>query len=131
MRFSLLVRGAPWGSDAPATALRFARAALAAGHSVRRVFFHGDAVGIANRHATPPQDEEDWARAWVEFARRHDVPLTVCVASAARRGVVAEDGTTRPDAAGGASLRDGFELGGLGQLIEAMDGADRTVTFGA
>ena len=32
---------------------------------------------------------------------------------------------------GGATLRDGFELGGLGQLIQAMEGADRTVTFGA
>lgn len=130
VRFALLIRGAPWTSDAPAAALRFARAALAAGHSVQCAFFHGDGAGIANRYATPPQDEDNIAAAWVEFAGRHGVPLTACVASAARRGIMAAGEAQRLEL-GGATLRDGFELGGLGQLIQAMEGADRTVTFGA
>lgn len=130
VRFALLIRGAPWTTDAPAIALRFARAAVAAGHGVQCAFFHGDAAGIANRYATPPQDEAHIATAWVEFAARHDVPLTACVASAARRGIMAA-GEAQRLGLGGATLRDGFELGGLGQLIEAMECADRTVTFGA
>ena len=130
MQLSLLIQGDPWTTDAPAAALKFARAAVAAGHGVRRAFFHGDAASIANRGAMPPQDEENIAAAWVEFATRHDIPLTACIASAARRGVVDADAAERLGLAG-ATVRDGFELGGLGQMIEAMEGAERTVTFGA
>ena len=130
MQLSLLIQGDPWTTDAPAAALKFARAAVAAGHGVRRAFFHGDAASIANRGAMPPQDEENIAAAWVEFATCHDIPLTACIASAARRGVVDADAAERLGLAG-ATVRDGFELGGLGQMIEAMEGAERTVTFGA
>lgn len=130
MRFALLIRGAPWTTDAPLAALRFARAAVDGGHGVQCAFFHAAAAGIANRYATPPQDEANIATAWVEFGRRHGVPLTACIASAARRGVMAA-GEAQRLGLGSATLRDGFELGGLGQLIEAMESADRTVTFGA
>ena len=130
MQFSLLVQGAPAASDAPAAALRFAQAAVAAGHRIHRAFFHGEGASIAHGGAAPPQDETDVARAWVDFARRHDISLIACVASAARRGVAtAESGASTGGAP--AAVRDGFVIGGLGQMIEAMNAADRTVTFGA
>ena len=130
MQFSLLVQGAPAASDAPAAALRFAQAAVAAGHRIHRAFFHGEGASIAHGGAAPPQDETDVARAWVDFARRHDISLVACVASAARRGVAtAESGASTGGAP--AAVRDGFVIGGLGQMIEAMNAADRTVTFGA
>lgn len=128
MQFSLLIQGAPAASDAPVAALKFAQAAVAAGHRVHRAFFHGEGASIASAGAAPPEDETDVAQAWADFAQRHDISLVACVASAARRGVATGDAASKP---GASALRDGFDIGGLGQMIEAMNAADRTVTFGA
>lgn len=130
MRIALLIQGAPRTTDAPVAALRFARAALAAGHRIHRAFFHKDGVCIANRFVALPADEPDIAAEWLDFAGRHDVELTVCVAAAARRGVV-DAGEAARAGQDGATLREGFEVAGLGQMVEAMLEADRTVTFGA
>ena len=130
MRLALLIQGAPQTTDAAATALHFAQAATAAGHRIHRAFFHQDGVHIANRFVTLPADEVDLASEWLEFARRHEVELTVCVAAAARRGVVDAAEAARAGLTG-ATLRDGFQVAGLGQMIEAMLETDRTVTFGA
>ena len=128
MQFSLLIQGAPAASDAPVAALKFAQAAVAAGHRIHRAFFHGEGASIANDRAAPPEDETDVAQAWVDFAQRHDISLVACVASAARRGVAMASPASE---SGASTLRHGFDVGGLGQMIEAMNAADRTVTFGA
>ena len=130
MRIALLIQGGPRTTDAPVAALKFARAALAAGHRIHRAFFHKDGVGIANRFVALPSDEPDIAAEWIKFAGRHDVELAVCVAASARRGVVDAGEATRAGL-DGATLREGFEVAGLGQMIEAMLESDRTVTFGA
>ena len=130
MRIALLIQGAPRTTDAPVAALKFARAALAAGHAIHRAFFHKDGVCIANRFVALPADEPDIAAEWLEFAERHDVELTVCIAASARRGVL-DAGEAARAGLSGATLREGFEVAGLGQMIEAMLEADRTVTFGA
>ena len=130
MRITLLVQGAPYASDAPRSALRFARAAVSSGHRIHRAFFYNDGVYIANAFATPPRDETDLAAQWIDFARRHGVDLTVCVAASLRRGIV-DDGEAEQYELGGANLRDGFEIVGLGQMVEGMLEGDRTVTFGA
>lgn len=130
MRIALLIQGAPRTTDAPVAALKFARAALAAGHRIHRAFFHKDGVCIANRFVALPADEPDIAAEWLEFAARQDVELTVCIAASARRGVL-DPGEAARVGLNGATLREGFEVAGLGQMIEAMLEADRTVTFGA
>ncbi len=130
MRIALLIQGAPRTTDAPVAALKFARAALAAGHGIHRAFFHKDGVCIAHRFVSLPADEPDVAAEWLEFAGRHEVELTVCVAASARRGVV-DAGEAARAGLNGATLREGFDVVGLGQMIEAMLEADRTVTFGA
>ena len=130
MRISLLILGAPLTTDAPAQALRFARAAVAAGHRVHRAFFHKDAVAIANRYVSLPGDEVDIAALWLDFAQRHDVEAIVCVAAGGRRGVVDEGEAARAGRRG-ATLREGFRIAGLGEMVGAMLESDRTVTFGA
>ena len=130
MRITLLIQGAPYASDAPRSALRFARAAVSSGHRIHRAFFYNDGVYIANAFATPPRDETDVAAQWIDFARSHDVDLTVCVAASLRRGIV-DDREAEQYELGGANLRDGFEIVGLGQMVEGMLEGDRTVTFGA
>lgn len=129
MRYALLVLEAPNARGASHTALRFARAAAARGHTVSRVFFYGDGVHNATSLAVPPQDEADLVAAWRDFALANGIELVVCIAAALRRGIL-DDGERDRYERAGANLDPAFVLSGLGQLAEATLEADRLVTFG-
>lgn len=130
MRIMLFVRGAPYTTDAPQSALKFAEAAVVAGHEIHRVFFYNDAVLIGSRFAVVPQDESDLTKLWVNFGKNNEVELTVCIAASLRRGILSKKESERYEITG-SNLADGFEIVGLGQMIEGMLTTDRTVTFGA
>src|SRR5690625_7884121 len=51
--FGIMVLGSPWSTQSVGSALRFAQAALAAGHRVLRVFFYHEGVQAASRLAVP------------------------------------------------------------------------------
>ncbi len=118
MRINLLVQGALGTTDSCGLALRFANAAWNAGHNVGTVFFYKDAAYIGNQHIRLPQDERSIQRDWADFIAKYPTKLVVCVAAAERRGI-------RQDI----NLADGFEIAGLGQLVEAAEDCDRIVTF--
>ncbi|SFC05398.1 tRNA 2-thiouridine synthesizing protein D [Marinospirillum celere] len=126
--FALNITGAPYSTLAPLSALRFARAALAAGHSIQRIFFYQEGVLLANQLACPPQDELNLTRAWQELANEHQLELVVCVAAALKRGVLDEKEAKR-HGLDQHNLASGFSLAGLGQLIDSFSQADRTLTF--
>lgn len=128
MRFTLLVLGAPAGSQSSATALRFAHALLARGHELVRVFFYHDAVSVANA-LCDAADGPGGANAWTELAASQALDLVVCAASASRRGVL-EPADARRRGHPGGSLSPGFSIGGLGLLVEASLTSDRVVSFG-
>jgi len=130
MIFGIAVHGAPYGSQASASALRFAEAAVAAGHSLHRVFFYHDGVNTANGLMVPPQDDLSPQQGWVTLADCHRIELAVCIAAALKRGLVNEEERNRYglDAA---SLHPAFSIVGLGQLIDAIGSSDRFVTFAA
>ncbi len=130
MKFALVVQGAPYSSQACHTALQFARAVLASGHHINRVFFYHDGVYCANRLSAPPQDEIDIVAAWSELASANQVELTACIASCLRRGVLDEAEAARYEKTAD-NIAEGFTISGLGQLIDATINADRVVTFGA
>ncbi len=130
MRVALAVHGAPYSSEASATALRFARAAVAAGHVVPRVFFYHDGVHTASALAVPPQDEPSPQSGWVELAADHGVELAVCIAAALKRGVVSAEERDRYQLTA-SNLHPAFAIVGLGQLLEAIATTDRFVTFAA
>jgi tRNA 2-thiouridine synthesizing protein D len=130
LNFALSIHGSPHTSSSLWTAYRFAEACLEDGHTIHRVFFYQDAVLIANRFQSPPQDEFDILKAWQVLARSHDLDLCLCIASCLRRGIVNSAEATRFEHLGD-SLASGFTISGLGQLIEASLVADRTITFGA
>ena len=115
MRISLLIQGSPHTTRAPANALGFAEAAIAAGHTIARVFFYKDAVIVGSRLAA---DDAPARERWHALATSAGFELAVCIAAAGRRGVV-----------DGESLAEGFAIVGLGQLVEAMETSDRLVTF--
>jgi tRNA 2-thiouridine synthesizing protein D len=129
MKFAIVVHGAPYSSEACLSALKFAKAVLASGHSINRVFFYHDGVHTANRLIAPPQDEALVSEQWQELGSGNNIELIACIASCLRRGVLDETEADRYDKSG-SNIATGFTISGLGQLIDASINADRIVTFG-
>lgn len=118
------------GQDPAArTALEFARAVLASGHSINRLFFYRDAVHLASGLGVQPQDECDLAAEWRDFIRLHELDAVVCIAAALRRGVL-DAAEARRWERDQSNVQAPWVLSGLGQWIDAMQRADRVVTFG-
>ena len=130
MKLAIVIHGAPYSSQACGTALRFARAALAAGHSLYRVFFYHDGIHAASALRVAPQDEVDDGAGWIALAETHGVELCVCIAAALKRGLVNAEERARYELTA-ANLHPAFNVVGLGQLIDAAATADRFVTFAA
>ncbi|MDQ2075665.1 sulfurtransferase complex subunit TusD [Marinimicrobium sp. ABcell2] len=128
--FSLAVYGAPFSAQASQTAYAFAKALIDVGHRLERVFFYQDGIHAANVLAVPPQDEENLTEAWHSLAREHQVELVVCIAAALRRGLLNGEEAQRYGKPA-SNLAPGFEIAGLGQLLEAAVTSDRLITFGA
>ncbi|MEZ0151116.1 MAG: sulfurtransferase complex subunit TusD, partial [Candidatus Reddybacter sp.] len=111
------------------SALRFARAALASGHGIYRLFFYHDGVHNASTLVTAAQDENSLPQQWRELIEQHQLDSVVCIAAATRRGILSEQEAKRLGKAGG-NLSDGHQVSGLGQLVDASLHADRVITFG-
>lgn len=129
MIFSIVVHTPPVQSQGAETALRFARAVLAAGHRIHRIFFYRDGVHNGSALSCLPQDELNIPQQWQALAKEHQLDLVVCIAAAVRRGLLNEPEASRYKQAHW-NLAEGFELSGLGQLVEACIQSDRMVTFG-
>jgi tRNA 2-thiouridine synthesizing protein D len=94
------------------------------------VFFYHEAVQTALNSQVPPQGERDISAEWVEFAKEGQIELAVCIANGLKRGVLSTGEQNRYDKPA-ATLADGFELVGLGQLIDAIASSERYVEFPA
>ena len=94
---------------------------MTSNHTLYRVFFYQDAVLIGNRFAELPSDERNLQQEWLEFAQTHSIELDLCVSAAQRRGI---SQSNEHD-----SVAEGFQISGLGQLVEAMIESDRLVSF--
>jgi tRNA 2-thiouridine synthesizing protein D len=118
MKFGILVNEGPFTHQASDSAYQFASAALKKGHEICRVFFYHDGVNNSTKLSEPQSDDRNLIQLWSALAEEHGVELIVCVAAALRRGIKDE------------ILAPGFQISGLGQLIEAGIDADRLVVFG-
>lgn len=130
MIFSLAIYSAPHSSQASDSAYRFACAAIASGHCLRRIFFYHDGIHNASSLAAAPQDEIQFPTRWQTLAQIHNIDLVVCIAAALRRGMLNEEEADRYQKPGH-NLLPGFELSGLGQLVDAVLASDRLITFGS
>lgn len=129
MKFAILVNEGPYTHQASDSAYQFAKAALAKGHEIYRVFFYHDGVNNASRLTVPPQDDRHIVNRWSALAQEHGVDLVVCIAAAQRRGMLDENEAKR-QGKDADNIAPGFRISGLGQLVEAGIQADRLVTFG-
>ena len=129
MKFSILINEGPYTHQASDTAYQFAKAVLAKGHEIFRIFFYHDGVNNATRLTTPPQDDRNIVNRWSKLAEEHKLDMVVCVAAAQRRGIV-DEGEAKRNGKDATNLAPGFRISGLGQLVEAGIQSDRLVTFG-
>lgn len=127
MMFSIVITAAP-ATQGALSAYRFACAALEAGNKIYRIFFYQEGVAIANCLMQPAQDELNLQLKWASLAKLHGFELAVCVASALRRGVL-DDGEAQRYDKPASNLQTGFNIVGLGQLVDADLRSDRVVTF--
>jgi tRNA 2-thiouridine synthesizing protein D len=129
MKFAIQVNAGPYASNAGHTAYRFIEAALAMGHEVVRVFFYHDGIYHGLKYATPPDDEFNHTAQWSAMAERHRVDLVLCISAAQKRGLLCRDEAERQGKLDD-DLASGFRIAGLGQLVEAIQRADRFLVFG-
>ena len=130
MKISIQINEGPYQHQASDTAYQFAKAAIAAGHEIFRVFFYHDGVNNATRLAVPPQDDRNVSAQWTELAKENNLDMVVCIAAAQRRGIMDPDEAKR-QGLDADNIAEGFRISGLGQLIEAGIESDRLVVFGA
>lgn len=128
MRFAMMVTGPAYGTQQASSALQFARAVIAEGHTLSSVFFYREGVLNANALTMPANDEVDVVRAWQQLHDQHGVELHICVAAALRRGVV-DEFEAKQHALSSSNLQAGFTLSGLGALAEAALTCERMVQF--
>jgi len=129
MKFGIMVSEGPYTHQASDTAYHFTEAALNNGHEIVRVFFYHDGVNNGTSLAVPPQDDRNITTRWSALAEKHNLDMVLCVAAAQRRGLLDKDEAKRAgkDAS---NMAQGFNISGLGQLIDAGIQADRLLVFG-
>jgi len=129
VKFAILVNEGPYTHQASDSAYHFTEAVLRAGHEIVRVFFYHDGVNNGTRLSVPPQDDRNISERWSALAQQHEVELILCVAAAQRRGLLDEDEARRAGKDSN-NMAEGFQISGLGQLIDAGIQADRLIVFG-
>jgi len=129
VKFGILVNEGPYTHQASDSAYHFTEAALRIGHEVVRVFFYHDGVNNGTRLSVPPQDDRNISERWSALAEQYEVELILCVAAAQRRGLLDEDEARRAGKDSN-NMAPGFQISGLGQLIDAGIQADRLIVFG-
>jgi tRNA 2-thiouridine synthesizing protein D len=129
MKFTVQINTGPFTQQASDTAYQFTRAALEAGHEIHRVFFYHDGVNNATMYSVPPQDDRNLQQLWSALGARYDLDIIVCVAAAQRRGIM-DESEAKKHSKGHANIAAGFQISGLGQLIEAGVQSDRLLVFG-
>ncbi|HEX5636086.1 MAG: sulfurtransferase complex subunit TusD [Gammaproteobacteria bacterium] len=129
MKFGILINEGPFTHQAADTAYQFAKAAVAAGHEIFRVFFYHDGVNVASDLAVPPQDDRNVTDNWVKLAEANNIDMVVCIAAAQRRGLLDANEAQRQGKRAD-NIAPVFRISGLGQLVEAGIECDRLVTFG-
>ncbi|MGM0615880.1 MAG: sulfurtransferase complex subunit TusD [Pseudomonadota bacterium] len=128
MRYGLLVLGAPFNSEAPRSALRFAEALFKEGHQLEGVFFHHDGVFNASTQLGDMPPHAELYQQWCALNEKYGVTLDVCVSAAMQRGLINQAEATRQHL-DWHNVAAPFELTGIGQLVDLQNRCERFISF--
>jgi len=130
MNYALLITANAATHPAAHSALQFAQAALKQNHTILQIFFMHDGVYSCARYLSPPQDESNHANELITFAGNNNIPVIACHNACLRRGLLdAEDAKTH--GSDSSNLHPDVKVTGLGELIKAIENADRVIEFKA
>lgn len=129
MIFSLAIYCPPTAAGSH-SAYQFARALLAQGHQLYRVFFYHEGVHHGSSLSCSPQDELDLCGHWQALQAEYQLDIVVCIAAGLKRGVI-DSGEAERYEKPGHNLCPSFDLSGLGQWVDAVVSSDRIISFGA
>lgn len=127
-KFIIQVTGNVYGENASYNAYQFCLTALKADHKVDTVFFYQNGVSHSNMLVSPASDEFNLYQAWVDLATTYNVKLVNCVSAALRRGLLSQD-ESRENGQTQFNVSSPFIMGGLGELIIAIEKSDRLIRF--
>jgi tRNA 2-thiouridine synthesizing protein D len=116
-RFSLLLQQSPFAGQSFASALQFARAALANGYLLEQIFLYEDAVLAVQPGIDLPVDEPNLAAQLASFCQQQQIPLLYCVTAAEKRGVFANTHTDE-----NADANNPFIAAGLAEFAMRLTG---------
>lgn len=128
MKFLISIHSPP-ESPAALRALRFTEALCTQGHEIIRLFFYQEGIQNAVHTVVLGQDELHLHQAWVTLLRKFELEAVVCIAASVRRGFLDQAEALRLGHSG-YSIQAPWLLGGLGQWHDALQRADRLVSFG-
>lgn len=124
--FALLITAAPLES-ASETAFQFSLAVLKKAHTIRHIFFYQNGVYHGNRLTY--LENPALINRWQKLSQAYHFELTLCSASAARRGIMSEAQAQYFEKEG-CNLAEGFQIAGLSVWFESVSLADRVMVFG-
>ncbi|MDR8523799.1 sulfurtransferase complex subunit TusD [Shewanella fidelis] len=127
-KFIIQVNSSPYGNGASFNAYQFAKAALASGHTIDKVFFYQDGVLNTNHLNSPASDEFDLKQAWIELHQQYNIALVNCVSAALRRGVLSEIEAGENQVQHW-NMQPPFTMGGLGELVSGIEKSDKLICF--
>lgn len=127
-RFSILVTGSPYTSQAHHSAQGFVESLYNKGHQVTCVFFYGDGSYVANQLMHPANDEAHPHYHWQALAHKHGFKLQACVSASAKRGILSKEDS---ELSGKSSYNVSapYEIAGLGAWVDAVTNSDKTLHF--
>ncbi|MEX2321876.1 MAG: sulfurtransferase complex subunit TusD [Saccharospirillum sp.] len=128
MNIQLNLYQAPWHHVSHRDALAFARASLARGDRIARVFFFMDAVYVGLVSQSPASDEFDMKQQWIDLASEFGCELLLCIAASANRGLLNDTEAERYQSPV-STVTPPFQLVGLGQWALGYGEADKVVSF--
>lgn len=115
--FLIISHAENYANQSSRTALKFAQAVIAQGHTLEAIFFYQQGVSMANSKADIPSDELDNREAFIELNQQHKVPLLICVTAAEKRGLLADDCDSH------------FTVAGLAEMATISATVDRVIQF--
>lgn len=116
--FTLLITSSCFAGQSFASALAFAKTALAEGHQIKQIFLYEDAVSAAAPDIDLPSDEPDLSQLLNDFCLQQQIPLLLCVTAAEKRGIPAP-----------VNSQSSYTFAGLAEFAMQLDSCDKLVQF--
>lgn len=136
MTFSLILLQGP-DTQTPFTAFQVAQSIINQNHALEQVFLFHEAAYLAHkfRHNFhhdfhhSPEGKFNIQQQWQRLAEQHSIALNVCISAGIKRGIYNQMEAERYNIPT-ATIADGFNLVGLGELAEIINGSDEVITLG-